>query len=284
MNNLSVLRKSQGAKLQNLFEVSALQSLHVENSRETPKMKKISSWGLFSLPSKHIWRCLVAEFLGTFLLIFLCCGTDLYTKESESPIVIVAFSWGLAEATLIQTLSHVSGCHINPAVTLAMLVTGKIEVIKSMLYIIIQCIASIVAITVLNTFKPEHSKGSYGAVSLAANLTKLQGVGIEFVSTFVLVLSMFSLSDENRNDVKGSRPLAIGLCITMLIFVGADTTGTCLNPARALGPAVFMGVYDDLWVYWVAPIGGALAAAIVYERVFRNFRPGEMEDVESKHY
>ncbi|CAG7725774.1 unnamed protein product, partial [Allacma fusca] len=178
------------------------------------------------------------------------------------------------------TIGHVSGCHMNPAVTLAMLFTRKIELVKSGLYIVTQCISAITAIAVLKAMTPDKSQGGYGVIKIVDGMSELQGFGIEFVSTFILLFTIFSVSDENRNDIQGSTPLAIGLCIVTLIFFGAPLTGAALNPARALGPAVVMGLYDNQWVYWVGPIGGAITAAAVYEHIFRNLRPEEIEAAE----
>lgn len=229
------------------------------------------------MPRKDIWKSLGAEFLGTFILMVIGCGVGLYTgsEENKPTLVAVALTWGFTVASLAQSLGHVSGCHMNPAVTLAFLSTRKIELVKAGLYIVVQCIASIVAIGVLKALTPEDVKGGFGTITVSSSLTSLQGFGIEFILTFILVFVVFSVSDEHRTDIGGSTPLAIGCCIITLIFFGANLTGAGLNPARVLGPAVVQGFWDFHWIYWVGPIGGGITAGTVYEHVFRNLSPEE---------
>jgi len=231
-----------------------------------------------AMPRKDIWRALGAEFVATFLLMTVGVGVGMYFKDEEKPsLVATAITWGFLVATLAQAFGHVSGCHMNPAVTLALLVTRKIELVKSGLYIVTQCISAIVAVAFLKAILPSGMKGGWGVIGVHDYLSPLQGFFLEFIMTFVLLLLIFSTSDENRTDLQGSSPLAVGICITVLIVFGADWTGAGLNPARAFGPAVVEGKWDSQWIYWVGPIGGALVAAVLYENIFRSLRPDELE-------
>jgi len=237
--------------------------------------------GQISFVQKDIWRCLAAEFLGTFLLVLIGCGSTVQIGARAPTVVDAALCFGLTVATLIIMIGHVSGCHINPAVTCAMLVTGKIKIIKALLYIVVQCVGAIVAIAVLKALSPPAVQNTdIGYMTLATGVTPLQGFGIEFLLTFVLVFVVFGVCDEHRNDVKGSGALTIGLALASLILYGGPLTGAGINPARALGPCVISGKFEDHWVYWLGPIGGGLVAAAIYQHVFRALRPDEVEAAE----
>jgi len=194
----------------------------------------------------------------------------------------VGLCWGLTVATLAQALGHVSGCHMNPAVTLACLVTGKLQLVKAVLYIIVQCVGAMVGTAILKALTPETIKGDWGITTLADGVTPLQGFGIEFIATFVLIMVIFGATDDNRTDVKGSAPLAIGLCVTALVLFCGPWTGASLNPARSLGPSVVAGHWDNHWVYWIGPIAGAIAAATLYHQIFRALSPLEVASVQAE--
>jgi len=230
---------------------------------------------------KDIWRSLAAEFLGTFILMLVGCGSITHIEGREPPTLVgAAFAFGLIVATLAQTIGHVSGCHINPAVTIAMLVTGKIHLVKAVLYMLVQCVAAIVGIAVLKALTPgDTSALTFGYAHLADGLTELQGFGVEFMITFVLLFIIFAVTDENR-DMKGSAPVAIGLALAALVLYGGPLTGAGMNPARVLGPCVIVGKWENHWLYWIGPFGGAVTAAAVYQGVFRALRSDEVEAAE----
>ncbi|CAL1283025.1 unnamed protein product [Larinioides sclopetarius] len=129
-------------------------------------------------------------------------------------IVQIALSFGLIVGTMVQCICHISGGHINPAVTAGMLVAGKISVLRALLYIVMQCAGGIAGAAVLKSVTPEGLNSSLGQTMLHEKVTPVQGTGVEFLITFVLVFTVFSVCDSNRLDVKGSAPLAIGLSIT----------------------------------------------------------------------
>jgi aquaporin related protein len=154
-------------------------------------------------------------------------------------------------------------------------------VVKAGLYIIVQCVAAIVGIAVLKALTPgDTSEIGFGYTTLAKDMTELQGFGVEFMITFVLLIIIFAVTDEGRRDIKGSAPLAIGLALTALVLYGGPLTGAGMNPARVLGPCVILGKFESHWLYWVGPIGGAVTAAAVYQGVFRASRPDEIEAVD----
>jgi len=221
--------------------------------------------------NRNVWRTLMAEFVGTMFLVLVGCASCVegWNKDYKANIVQVALSFGITIATMAQTIGHVSGCHINPAVTTAMLVTGKITVMKWIFYVLSQCIGSICGAALLQALTPPEFHNTLGVTELHEALTPTQGFGVEFFSTFTLVLIVFGVCDENRNDIKGSAPLAIGLTVTTAILATGVYTGGSLNPARSLGPAVISGKWAYHWVYWAGPIVGGIVAALLYQKAFR---------------
>jgi MIP family channel proteins len=169
---------------------------------------------------------------------------------------------------MVQAIGHISGGHLNPAVTLAMLVTGRVGVIKALLYIVAQCLGAIAGAGVLKAVTPDSLHDSLGATTVNGKLNPVQGFGVEFLITFVLVFVIFSVTDENRADITGSIPLIIGLTVTTCHLFAIQYTGSSMNSARALGPAVLTNTWAHHWVYWLGPCGGGIAAAILYQTTF----------------
>nr|CAD7435510.1 unnamed protein product [Timema monikensis] len=178
-----------------------------------------------------------------------------------------------------KTVGHVSGAHVNPAVTCGMLVTGNISILKALLYIIVQCLGALAGSAVLKVtldrgglrssvsraLTPEKVQGTLGLTLLSPEVTSIQGFGIEFFLGFVLLIVVFGVCDGNRNDTKGFAPLAIGLTITMGHLAAIDYTGSSMNPARTLGSAIIANIWDDHWVYWLGPILGGMSASLIYK-------------------
>nr|XP_045587367.1 aquaporin AQPAe.a-like isoform X2 [Procambarus clarkii] len=114
-----------------------------------------------------------------------------------------------------------------------------------------------------------NSTGNLGMTVVSSNVSVGQALGVELIITFILVLVVFGATDERRNDLKGSAPLAIGLSITACHLMAVPVTGASMNPARTFGPAVVTGIWENHWVYWAGPILGGMLAAVIYSYVFR---------------
>lgn len=215
-------------------------------------------------------KALLAEFLGTGFLVFVGCGSCIggWDIGYKPTMVQIALAFGVAVATIAQCIGHISGGHINPAVTCAMMVTGKCSFLRAFLYVVSQCVGAIAGAAVLKAVTPEKIQGGLGTTTLDSKVSSVQGLGIEFLITFVLVLTVFAACDENRLDVLGSVPLAIGLSITACHCFAIKYTGSSMNTARSFGPAVITGIWDHHWVYWVGPIMGGLVAGLLYQHVF----------------
>merc|ERR1711953_66434 len=226
---------------------------------------------------------LVAEMIGTMFLVLVGCGSCFPGGSDDAAYVRIALCFGVTVATIAQSIGHISGCHINPAVTLGLFFGGKIGLINSILYIVAQLIGGLIGAGLLKAFLGELATGGVGVTALGTHkvtindvVTKVpisvgQGFGIEFFITFVLVLVVFASAadDNNTPSVKGSAPLAIGLSITTCHLFAIPLTGSSMNPARSFGSNVVFGKMENLWLYFLGPILGGITAAIVYQLCFQ---------------
>lgn len=222
------------------------------------------------LQSGKFWVALLAEFIGTAMLVTVGCGSC-YAKSS---LVGIALSFGLSVGTIVWAIAHTSGGHINPAVTVGFLVTRKISFVRGLFYIISQSIGAIAGAGVLHLVNPSNATAGYnlnptlGTSAPPANspITHFQVFLIELIITFVLVFTVFATCDSRRK-FPGSGPLAIGLSVTMGHLWAVPFTGAGTNPARVFGPAVVSHTWVHHWAYWLGPIVGGISAALLYDFV-----------------
>jgi len=200
---------------------------------------------------------LVAEFIGTFALVFIGAGAGAVSGN----IVAVALAHGLVIVAFAYAYGHISGTHINPAVTIGLWVSREIETTKAVAYIIVQLLGGIVAGFLLG-FLLSGQGTSLGATVLAVGVTPVQGLIIELILTFFLVNSVLNAGVSNRAGIMA--PVAIGLTLAFSIMMGGNLTGASLNPARTLGPGLASGNMADIWLYFVGPIAGGILAGLLY--------------------
>jgi len=192
------------------------------------------------------------------------------TPLSSQFITQVSFTFGLIVACVAQAIGHVSGGHINPAVTIGILVSGQLSILRGILYILVQCAGGILGAYGVKLAASWDKTNGLGANGLQAGVDVGSGFLVEFVVTFLLVLTVFGCCDPKRQDVKGSVPLAIGLAVGVAHLLSIGYTGAGLNPARSLGPMVVNTdhFHKDAWIYFVAPLSGGAFAGLLYTFVF----------------
>jgi aquaporin Z len=216
----------------------------------------------------------VAELIGTMVLVLMGCGSAVVAGYYIGNVGI-AFAFGIAVLAMVYAIGSVSGCHINPAITISMLVAGKISVKDTIFYTVFQCIGAIIGAGIL--FAIASGNKSYSLV--ANSLSVSSGLGAntysayslasvfiaEIVLTFIFVLVVHGSTHERAP--KGFAGLAIGFTLVMIHIVAIPIDGTSVNPARSLGPALFVQgtALSQLWVFWVAPIIGGIIAAVVWK-------------------
>jgi len=218
---------------------------------------------------RDAWRHFIAEFIGTFALVFVGSGAIMSAKISGSPaaLVEVALAHGLILAVMVSALMRISG-HFNPAVTLAFLATRRIEAMMAGLYIIAQILGAVAAAYALRATFPEAifmaTRG--GGQSIALDTSGGQAFLLEAIATFLLMFVIYGTVVDLRGPKIGG--LGIGFVVAADILAIGSRTGASMNPARSFGPAVASGVFEAQFLYWTAPVVGALVAAVLYEFLF----------------
>ncbi|MFQ5863107.1 MAG: MIP/aquaporin family protein [Candidatus Brocadiales bacterium] len=219
------------------------------------------------------FRRYVAEAIGTFALVFIGAGavcTDYYLKSTGSAgigLLGISLAFGFVVAAMVYATGYISGGHINPAVTVSMWATKRMDTNLAVFYIIFQLAGAAVAGFVLRSIYPDAVAGVHlGTTALAQGVPMARGILMEFVITFLLVLTVFSTAIDNRAS-KGFAGLAIGLAIFFGVLIGGPVTGGSMNPARTFGPAIASGFFVNHFIYWVGPILGGIAGSLFYERL-----------------
>ena len=207
----------------------------------------------------------LTELIGTFLLTFIGGAAII---NGGSGLIGIALAHGLTIALVICSLGHISGAHINPAVTIGFLITGKIEAKDALIYILSQLIGAMLAAYSLKVFVPGAMEASLGGQSISPNVSIVAAIFIEFVLTFFLVTAIFGTAVDDRGTFSAVAGFGIGLVVTVDILAGGPFTGASMNPARSFGPAIISGTWENQIVYWVGPIIGGAIASLFYNSFF----------------
>lgn len=220
----------------------------------------------------------IAEFIGTMVLVILGCGTAMLVgcnAAAGSGYILTAFAFGLVIVGMAYCVGNISGCHINPAVSLGVLISGGMKVVDFVGYVISQCLGALAGAGVLAAIfklgKVEDMTGGFGSNGLAGvSGSAIAGLLVEIVLTFIFVLVILGVT-SNKAGHGSFAGVVIGFTLTLVHILGIGLTGTSVNPARSFGPALvalFAGnkaPIGDLWVFIVGPLVGAAIAAFVYK-------------------
>lgn len=236
---------------------------------------------------------LAAEFVGTFWLVLGGCGSAVLAAAFPNVgigLLGVSLAFGLTVLTMAFGIGHISGCHLNPAVTIGLVVGGRFKSSEAIPYIIAQVIGAVVAAALLYLIASgkagfdlagglasngyaEHSPGGYSLLS---------GFVTEVVMTFMFLMIILGSTDERAPA--GFAPIAIGLALTLIHLISIPVTNTSVNPARSTGPALIVGSWalDQLWLFWVAPLIGAALGGVGYRAIAGEIAPARATKVAAK--
>jgi len=213
-----------------------------------------------------------AELIGTFVLVLMGCGSVVLAGRFIG-FVGISFAFGLSVVAMAYAIGGISGCHINPAISVSMFAAGKMNAKDTVFYVVMQCVGSTLAAALLllvASGSPGYSlavnglgQNGYGLAS-PAGFSVTSGFIAEVVLTFVFLIVVHGSTSEKAP--KGFAGLSIGLSLVLIHLVGIPITGTSVNPARSLGPALIVGgiALEQLWLFWVAPIIGGIIAAFIW--------------------
>jgi MIP family channel proteins len=216
-------------------------------------------------------RAIAAEFLGTMFFVFIGCGSVVAMNQfavstgldvvTSGGVVAIALAFGLGILIAAAWTGNLSGGHINPAVTLAMLLARKIEPAKAAAYVVAQFAGATVGALVLMWASPNAVEGNLGANRLAVDVASGEGLLLEIVLTAFLVLVIFGTAVSTKGWGVNA-PIAIGFTVAVVHLVGVPFTGTSVNPARSFGPALVANEWDDFWIFLIGPAIGAVVIAV----------------------
>ena len=214
-------------------------------------------------------RHFVAEFIGTFALVFIGGAAIMQTKNpgTGAGLLEVALAHGIILAVLVSATMRISG-HLNPAVTFGFFVTRRIDPMMAGIYWGAQLLGAVLAAYALKALVPEMlvTAARVGGQSIAIDVSFGQAIGLEIIATFFLVFVVFGTAVDRAAPKIGG--LAIGLTVTADILAIGPLTGASMNPARSFGPAVASNIFEGQLVYWIGPLIGGALAALVYDRLF----------------
>jgi MIP family channel proteins len=227
---------------------------------------------MYSKPQK-----LVAEFVGTFALVFFGVGAisaDQFLRSSTNGqagfgLLGIALAQGLTIAIMVTALGHISGGHFNPAVTIGFWVTRKLSTFDTLAYWVAQVAGAVAAASLLRRL-PFDAWGTVqlGTPDLASGIGRTTGMVFEAVMTFFLVFVVFATAVDTRGAFDKVAGFAIGLTVTLGVLLGGPFTGAALNPARAFGPALISNHWTNHAIYWIGPLAGGVVAGWLYDMLF----------------
>ncbi|XP_034552167.1 aquaporin-4 [Notolabrus celidotus] len=221
------------------------------------------------LRSRQFWRAMMAELLGTLVLVSAVLGASV-PGPGEAPAgpLYPAVAIGVVIVALGHCFGEISGAQVNPAVTLSLLATRRLDVLRAFVYIAAQCVGASLGTGALYLALPLKTTADHFVNRVPLELNAAQALGIEVLCTFQMVFTVFSAEAQRRRESPEPGNLAIGFAHTAGVFIGGRFSGGSMNPARSLGPAIITGFWENHWVYWLGPVLGAILAGVSHEFFF----------------
>jgi MIP family channel proteins len=214
-------------------------------------------------------KAALAEFVATFALIFVGAGAVILAADGQLDLVGVALAHGLVLAIMVSVIGHISGGHVNPAVTIALWSAGRISTVRGAIYIVAQLLGAVVGALLLRYAVGAElfDAGGGGAPALGLGVAVGRGIVLEAILTFFLVFAVFGTAVDDRGPWNKTAGFTIGLVIAFDILAFGPYTGAAMNPARWFGPALVANQWSDAIVWIVGPIAGGIIAGVLYTMV-----------------
>ncbi len=226
----------------------------------------------------NAYKKYMAEFVGTFALVFIAAGSvcaDFYLRQAGGQglgLLGISIAFGIVVIAVIYATSYVSGSHVNPAVTVSFWITKRMEPNTAIMYILSQIAGASLAGLALKTLFPDAAKTVYlGTCVLAPGVSIARGVLMEFIISFLLIFTIYGTLVDKRASA-GFAGIAVGLVVLFGAMIGGTISGGAMNPARVFGPALASGQFTHHYVWWIGPILGGIAAGFVYDKLFAEKR------------
>ncbi len=265
--------------------------LEGEDTGQGPAAGRVSAGrsmaGQFAPPNPDDLREFAAEFIATMIFVFIGAGSVVVTGTmigdgiTPASLVAISLAHGMTITVLVAATSHISGGHINPAVTFAACLVGKMDTAKGVMYVIAQLAGAVVGAYLIVAVIPDAAEGNLGAHGLGIGVSAASGLLAEIALTFFLVFVVFAVAIDPRGP-QYLAPIAIGLAVFVDHLFGVTITGASMNPARSFGPALVAWDWGNHWIYWVGPGVGAALAALGYRFAFLSDVEAGFEEADIK--
>ncbi|XP_054271012.1 aquaporin AQPAn.G-like [Macrosteles quadrilineatus] len=232
---------------------------------------------LDSAKARNLLNLCVAEMLGTATFVGLGCSSligNIEGTESHLSHLNIALTFACGIALVVMVFGHVSGCHVNPAVSLSAVIFGNLSLPRFFLYVISQCLGATLGTAAVKIISPWYcTEGSFCVTTPTPAVGTSAALLAEAMCTGILVWAVNAAWDPRCQDKHDSLPVKFGLVIIALVLPGAKYSGGSMNPARSFGPALLAGNFTDHWVYWVGPLTGSTIASLIYKTFLSEVKP-----------
>ncbi|KAG5313852.1 AQP protein, partial [Acromyrmex insinuator] len=269
------------------FELSKSE-LYSSMSSEGVKsyFQRVNVSGIWKL-QENTMTMLAAEIIGTAMLLYIGCMGSVGSMGFAPPALQTALAFGLSVNFIIMTIGHISGAHLNPAITIGAVILGLKSIPTGMVYILGQLIGAIVGYGILKWITPvelfndgkSNSTESLCVTVVYPGLSSVQGLLIEIFCTCFLICAACATWDPRCSHLTDSVALKFGFSVTLLSFTAGPYTGCGMNPVRSFAPALWNGNWKDHWIYWVGPILGALLGTFAYQLLFTETQPNRKKSI-----